>query len=152
MVWALPVSIATTKGITICFLFLQVLRCFSSLGLLPASGIWRLQRHGFPHSEIRGSSSYLHLPAAYRSLSRPSSSLRAKASTIRPYLLSLNIYKLKNQLLFQHVKELSRLRRVSKNIRNRTVVFPPEAERSTIELIFKIQYIKNENIDKICGE
>ena len=35
MVWALPLSIATTQGITICFLFLQVLRCFSSLGLLP---------------------------------------------------------------------------------------------------------------------
>jgi hypothetical protein len=35
MVWALPRSIATTKGITICFLFLRVLRCFSSPGLLP---------------------------------------------------------------------------------------------------------------------
>ena len=31
---------------------------------------------------------YLLLPAAYRSLSRPSSSLRAKASSIRPCLLS----------------------------------------------------------------
>ena len=32
---------------------------------------------------------YLHLPEAYRSLSRPSSPLRAKASAIRSYLLSL---------------------------------------------------------------
>src|SRR5690606_4587281 len=32
---------------------------------------------------------YLHLIVAYRSLSRPSSPLRAKASTVRPYLLSL---------------------------------------------------------------
>ena len=32
--------------------------------------------------------SYLHLPAAYRSLSRPSSPLRAKASSVRPCLLS----------------------------------------------------------------
>ena len=30
---------------------------------------------------------YLQLPAAYRSLSRPSSPARAKASTMRPYLL-----------------------------------------------------------------
>ena len=33
-VWALPFSLATTQGIIIYFLFLQVLRCFSSLGLL----------------------------------------------------------------------------------------------------------------------
>ena len=32
---------------------------------------------------------YLHLYAAYRSLSRPSSPLRAKASTIRPWLFTL---------------------------------------------------------------
>ena len=30
-VWAVPRSLATTKGIIIYFLFLQVLRCFSSL-------------------------------------------------------------------------------------------------------------------------
>ena len=66
-----------------CFLFLQVLRCFSSLRL-------HAIRHGmsstyrvtpFGNLRIKG---YLHLPAAYRSLSRPSSPLRAKASTIRP--------------------------------------------------------------------
>jgi hypothetical protein len=33
-VWANPLSLATTNGITACFLFLQVLRCFTSLGLL----------------------------------------------------------------------------------------------------------------------
>jgi hypothetical protein len=32
---------------------------------------------------------YLHIPAACRSLSRPSSPQRAKASSVRPYLLSL---------------------------------------------------------------
>lgn len=31
MVWALPRSLATTGGIIVYFLFLQVLRCFSSL-------------------------------------------------------------------------------------------------------------------------
>ena len=32
-VWAVPRSLATTGGITFCFLFLGVLRCFSSPGL-----------------------------------------------------------------------------------------------------------------------
>ena len=40
---------------------------------------------GFPHSEICGSSGYLLLTAAYRSLSRLSSALSAKASTIRSF-------------------------------------------------------------------
>ena len=31
VVWALPLSLATTGGIIVYFLFLQVLRCFSSL-------------------------------------------------------------------------------------------------------------------------
>ena len=33
-VWALPLSLATTNGITACFLFLRVLRCFTSPGSL----------------------------------------------------------------------------------------------------------------------
>ena len=32
MVWAMPRSLATTGGITFCFLFLRLLRCFSSPG------------------------------------------------------------------------------------------------------------------------
>ena len=32
-VWAIPRSLATTDGITACFLFLRVLRCFTSPGL-----------------------------------------------------------------------------------------------------------------------
>ena len=85
-VWAVPLSLATTKGITTCFLFLRVLRCFSSPGILLS--MLCLQHNGFPHSDICGSKVIRHLPAAYRSLSRPSSSSRAKASSIRPYLLS----------------------------------------------------------------
>ena len=72
-----------------CFLFLQVLRCFSSLRLPPysgkdnyPSGNWVVP---FGNPRIKG---HLHLPAAYRSLSRPSSPPRAKASTRRPNLLS----------------------------------------------------------------
>ena len=32
IVWALPISLATTFGIAFCFLFLRVIRCFSSPG------------------------------------------------------------------------------------------------------------------------
>ena len=71
------------------FLFLQVLRCFSSLRLplylskdnRPSAG-WVVP---FGNPRIIG---HLHLPAAYRSLSRPSSPPRAKASTRRPNFLS----------------------------------------------------------------
>jgi hypothetical protein len=36
-VWAVPLSLATTHGIAACFLFLRVLRCFTSPGLPPAA-------------------------------------------------------------------------------------------------------------------
>ena len=72
-----------------CFLFLQVLRCFSSLRSPlnlgqdnHPSGNWVVP---FGNPGIKG---HLHLPRAYRSLSRPSSPPRAKASTRRPNLLS----------------------------------------------------------------
>ena len=73
-VWALPRSLATTGGIISYFLFLEVLRCFSSLRLplylctdnYP-SGNWVVP---FGNPGIKG---HLHLPQAYRSLSRPSS-------------------------------------------------------------------------------
>src|SRR4051812_47812672 len=48
------------SGNRICFLFLQVLRCFSSLGLSSLPYVFRQGYHtitygGFPHSEIFGS-------------------------------------------------------------------------------------------------
>ena len=74
LVWAVPISLATTLGITI---------VFSSSGYLDVSvlrvrllkRIASLQLAGLPHSEIFGSDGYLHLPETYRSLSRPSSPL-----------------------------------------------------------------------------
>ena len=88
-VWALPRSLATTGGIIVYFLFLQVLRCFSSLRLPLHLGEddWPSARRVVPfgNPRIKG---HLHLPAAYRSLSRPSSPPRAKASTRRPNFLS----------------------------------------------------------------
>ena len=56
---------------------------FSGLALLRVS---RLQRDGLSHSEIYGYNARVQLSAAYRSLPRPSSPLRPKASTIRPYV------------------------------------------------------------------
>ena len=56
LVWALPRSLATTGGIIVYFLFLEVLRCFSSLRLPPYL-VWMtvLQTAGLSHSEIHGS-------------------------------------------------------------------------------------------------
>ena len=73
-VWALPRSLATTGGIISYFLFLEVLRCFSSLRSPlyfgkdnRPSACWVVP---FGNRGIKG---YLLLPRAYRSLSRPSS-------------------------------------------------------------------------------
>ena len=73
-VWAVPRSLATTWGITFCFLFLPVLRCFSSRGSLPhLVRVTVRQTAGLPHSEIRGSRvacTYPRLIAACRVLPR----------------------------------------------------------------------------------
>ncbi len=76
-----------------CFLFLGVVRCFSSPGSRTAPYVFRHRRHGmtrarFSHSEIRGSTLAWQLPAAYRSLQRPSSASSAKASTGCPLKLA----------------------------------------------------------------
>jgi hypothetical protein len=74
-VWANPFSLATTRGITFVFsssayLDVSVQRvCFP----IARDGL----AAGLPHSEICGYNGYLRLPTAYRSLSRPSSPLRA---------------------------------------------------------------------------
>ena len=74
------------------FLFLRLLRCFSSPGSLPYVMYWRMDDRGllcrvspFGYLRIDG---YLLLPEAFRSLSRPSSALSAKASTLRSYSLN----------------------------------------------------------------
>jgi hypothetical protein len=51
------------------FLLLQVLKCFTSLGMLLELlrvKIYRVYRYGFPHSEISGSQVARHLPETYR--------------------------------------------------------------------------------------
>ena len=86
LVWALPFSLAATHRITCCFLFLRLLRCFSSPGSLPYVMDWRKDTGGLlqwvpPFRDLR-IVGYLLLPEAFRSLSRLSSALSAKASTI----------------------------------------------------------------------
>ena len=77
------------------FLFLRLLRCFSSPGSLPYVMDWRmdtwsLSRWVSPFGYLR-LNGYLLLPAAFRSLSRPSSALSAKASTLRSFLFDLPV-------------------------------------------------------------
>ena len=88
-VWALPRSLATTGGITFCFLFLWVLRCFSSPGSPPPSR-WMTVRQtaGLPHSGTSGSKAACASPelfAACRALHRLP---EPQASAVRPFLLS----------------------------------------------------------------
>ena len=68
------------------FSFPPATKMFQFTGL--AFQLRNIQKYGWvvPFGNLR-IISYLHLPVAYRSLSRPSSPLGAKASTVRPYLL-----------------------------------------------------------------
>ena len=78
LVWANPRSLAATDGITVCFLFLRVLRCFSSPGV-PLSTLWiqvevnayySIWVPPFGHPRIKAC---LRLPEAFRRSPRPSS-------------------------------------------------------------------------------
>ena len=73
----------------------------------------------FGHLRIKA---YLQLPEAFRSLSRPSSSSNAKASTIRPYLFNhhfrypnlMRFYSIKSIMIccsLQHITTLSSFQR-----------------------------------------
>ena len=87
-VWARTSSIASTKVFTFCFLFLRLLRCFSSPGsLLSQKGSTLLTYWVAPFRNLR-LKVYLQLPVTYRSLSRLSSPPEAQASAIRPQSLS----------------------------------------------------------------
>ena len=79
-------------GNRVFFLLLRVLRCFSSPGSLPYVMDWRMDTWGllkwvspFRYLRIDG---YLLLPEAFRSLSRLSSALSAKASALRSFCVT----------------------------------------------------------------
>ena len=91
MVWALPRSLAATCGIVITFSssgYLDV-----SVHRVPSAWLWIYHTvtgcasrvPPFRHLRINA---YVQLPAAFRSLSRLSSALSAKASALRPLLLN----------------------------------------------------------------
>ena len=96
LVWPLPLSLATTNGISVDVSSSRYLDV--SVPGVPRVTLWiHVTLHGsspweFPHSEIRGYNAYLQLPAAYRSLSRPSSAPDAKAFTLRSCSLELLVY------------------------------------------------------------
>lgn len=94
LVWASSPFARHYLGIRCFFLFLRLLRCFSSPGSLrmtmdssygDRSSFCRVSPFGY--LRING---YLLLPAAFRSLSRPSSAPGAKASALRPCNLDLS--------------------------------------------------------------
>ena len=82
-VWPLPRSLATTCGISVDFFSSPYLDV--SVQAVPFVYLFfsvyddRTPSAGLLHSEIHGYSAYLRLTVAYRSLSRPSSALGAKA-------------------------------------------------------------------------
>lgn len=82
-------------------IFLELLRCFSSPGSLriPMYSVCDTPKGGFPHSEISGSKLICQLPEAYRRLSRLSSPIIAKASTMCSY--SLDPITLISQVIFK---------------------------------------------------
>jgi hypothetical protein len=85
-VWAKTRSLATTNALTVCFLFLRLLRCFSSAGSLHAmrrdDGASHHRVAPFGHLRI---SPCQPVPAAFRRLPRPSSPVEAKASPGCPF-------------------------------------------------------------------
>ena len=92
-VWALPISLAATFGIDVSFSsspYLDVsVQEVPPVYLCIQYTVTEVCSAGFPHSEIHGYSGYVLLTVAYRSLSRLSSALSAKASTLCSFLLDL---------------------------------------------------------------
>ena len=86
LVWPLPLSLATTRGISVDFSSSRYLDVsvpgVPLIYLCIQYMIYGSSPYVFPHSEICGYNAHLQLPAAYRSLSRPSSAPDAKAFTL----------------------------------------------------------------------
>ena len=90
-VWPLPLSLAATYRISVDFSsspYLDVsVQVVPSIQLCIYCTVTRYCLAGFPHSDICGYNDCLRLPAAFRSLPRPSSAPGAKAFALRPYSL-----------------------------------------------------------------
>ena len=106
LVWPLSLSLATTHEISFDFsssayLDVSVRRVPSHTLCIHVCAIWFCHMR-FPHSEIHGYSAYLRLPVAYRSLSRPSSALGAKAFPLCSFSLELLSTATSLSLLFRY--------------------------------------------------
>ena len=109
LVWPLPFSLATTKGIEFSFFssgYLDV-----SLPRVPSHGLWiypwvtgHCPSRVSPFGHLR-INAYLRLPEAFRSLSRPSSAISAMASTLRSYSLDLCLLSLIRLLRLKRTTE-----------------------------------------------
>ena len=93
LVWPLPRSLATTSGISVDFFSSPYLDV--SVQAVPLVYLWiqyTIHEHDFvwiaPFGNLR-INVCLRLPAAYRSLPRPSSAPSAKAFALRPFSLDL---------------------------------------------------------------
>ena len=91
LVWANPLSLAATNGVSVDFLSYRYLDvsvpCVGFTWPMHSAmddRIWLPSPVGFPHSEIPGLTDARLLPRAYRSLPRPSSPLDTKTSPIYP--------------------------------------------------------------------
>ena len=94
---------------------------------------------------------YLHIPAACRSLSRPSSPQRAKASSVRPYLLSLALWyqhhcwyrisplRISFKTLFFPACQWTLSLRIGRFLRNRTSFFFRQLNHLTDTLLSCLQ-------------
>ena len=90
VVWARPRSIASTRGITKLFSLPMGTKMFQFPTFAPSLDGGKQACRVAPFGYLR-IKSYLPIPAAFRSLSRPSSPLRAKASTECPsFALSIS--------------------------------------------------------------
>ena len=91
LVWAIPVSLAATNGVSVDLLSCRYLdvsvpcvRLTWPMHSASDDRSWLPSPAGLPHSEIPGLTVARHLPRAYRSQPRPSSPLDAKTSPIHP--------------------------------------------------------------------
>ena len=76
-VWAIPRSLATTSGVAYCFPFLQVLRCFNSLGWPPRPMHSVEDRRGLPGGVVPFGDPRVSLLPANRGLSQVATSFIA---------------------------------------------------------------------------
>ena len=129
MVWALPRSLATTGGIIVYFLFLEVLRCFSSLRSPPTSvGYHVFNMVGCPIRKSRGQRSFAPHPGLSQLIT---SFIACESQGIRHAPFITFSHKKLGRIYFQHLScDLLTLLSIS------SFAFAPTCQRSLREYGF----------------